>query len=45
MRTLGKIAGIVAAIFAMGFLGILSLFSPDSSDKLFRKWLEWSGVE
>ena len=45
MSTLGKIAGNVAAIFAMGFLGILSLFSPDSSDKLFRKWLEWSGVE
>ena len=45
MDILGKIAGFVAAIFAMGFLGILALFSPDSSDKLFRKWLEWSGVE
>ena len=45
MDILGRIAGFVVAIFAMGFFGILSLFSPDSSDRLFRKWLEWSGVE
>ena len=45
MDMLGRIAGFVLATFAMGFLGILALFSPDSSDKLFRKWLEWSGVE
>jgi len=45
MDILGRIAGFVLAIFAMGFLGILALFSAEKSDALFKKWMEWADAE
>ena len=42
MSTLGKIAGEIAALFAIAFLGILSIFAPEFCDRLYDKMLEWA---
>ena len=42
MSTLGKIAGEIAAMFAISFLGILSIFAPKYSDRLYVRMMEWA---
>ena len=42
MSTLGKIAGVIVGFFAMSFLGLLSIFAPRYSDRLYDKMLEWA---
>ncbi len=42
MSTLGKIAGEIAAMFAISFLGILSIFAPKYSDMLYVRMMEWA---
>ena len=42
MSTLGSIAGVIAGFFAMSFLGILSIFSPEYSDQLYDRMMEWA---
>jgi hypothetical protein len=42
MSTLGKIAGEIAALFAISFLGILSIFAPKYSDRLYVRMIEWA---
>ena len=42
MSTLGKIAGEIAAMFAISFLGILSIFAPKYSDRLYVMMMEWA---
>ena len=42
MSTLGSIAGVIAGFFVISFLGILSIFSPEYSDQLYVRMMEWS---
>ena len=42
MSTLGNIAGVIVGFFAMSFLGIVSIFSPEYSDQLYVRMMEWS---
>ena len=42
MSTLGNIAGAIVGFFAMSFLGIVSIFSPEYSDQLYDRMLEWA---
>tara|TARA_Y100000310_G_scaffold269433_1_gene282617 strand:- start:1495 stop:1635 length:141 start_codon:yes stop_codon:yes gene_type:complete len=42
MSTLGKMAGVIAGFFAMSFLGLLSIFAPKYSDRLYVRMIEWA---
>ena len=42
MSTLGNIAGVIVGFFAMSFLGLLSIFSPEYSDQLYDRMIEWA---
>ena len=42
MSTLGNIAGAIVGVFAISFLGLLSIFSPEYSDQLYDRMLEWA---
>ena len=42
MSTLGNIAGAIVGFFAMSFLGIVSIFSPEYSVQLYDRMLEWA---
>ena len=42
MSTLGIIAGSIVGFFAMSFLGIVSIFSPEYSDQLYDRMIEWA---
>ena len=42
MAILGKMAGVIVGFFAMSFLGIVSIFAPRYSDRLYDRMLEWA---
>ena len=42
MSTLGNIAGAIVGFFAISFLGLLSIFSPEYCDQLYDRMIEWA---
>ena len=45
MNLIGAILGTLAAYLTMSFLGLLSLVSPELSDKLLDKVQRWSNED